>query len=119
MMLVEQGQSFAKTCLRLRKNYLTKQRVWASYGDYDRRMFEQQCTARNIPYPFGTTHLNVKSLFALMMGLPHEVGLKEALERLNLPLEGQHHRGHDDAWNTAQILATLLIPIRAMLQSQP
>lgn len=119
MMLVEHGQSFAKACLRLRKDYLTKQRVWASYGDYDRRMFEKQCADRNIPYPFGTTHLNVKSLFALMMGLSHEVGLKEALERLNLPLEGQHHRGDDDAWNTAQILATLLIPIRVMLQNQP
>lgn len=118
IMIAEEGRSFEKACLRLRKDYFSKQRVWASYGDYDRRMFEKQCSTRQIPYPFGTTHLNIKSLFALMMGLPHEVGMKEALERLNLPLEGQHHRGHDDAWNTAQILAALLIPIRTMLQTQ-
>ena len=32
----------------------------------------------------------------------------EALRLLQLPLEGTHHRGADDAWNIAAILAELM-----------
>jgi inhibitor of KinA sporulation pathway (predicted exonuclease) len=53
-------------------------------------------------------YLNVKTLFALMHALPHEVGMDEALRTLHLPLEGTHHRAGDDVWNIALILATLL-----------
>ncbi|MBP0017579.1 MAG: exonuclease domain-containing protein [Cyanobacteria bacterium SBLK] len=105
---VDAGVSFADACLRLRKEYLSEKRVWASYGDYDRRMFEKQCKARGIRYPFGVRHLNVKTLFAIARGLPREVGMARALEMLDLPLEGTHHRGHDDAWNIAKILLKLI-----------
>jgi inhibitor of KinA sporulation pathway (predicted exonuclease) len=37
-----------------------------------------------------------------------EVGMTTALEKLGLPLEGTLHRGVDDAWNIAKILAKLL-----------
>ena len=110
---VDRGISFAAACSILKKQYLSKERVWASYGDYDRRQFERQCESRKISYPFGTTHLNVKSLFAIIHALPHEVGMDRALELLNLPLEGTHHRGGDDAWNIAAILSKLLLPMRA------
>jgi inhibitor of KinA sporulation pathway (predicted exonuclease) len=110
---VDRGISFAAACSILKKKYLSKERVWASYGDYDRRQFERQCESRKISYPFGTTHLNVKSLFAIIHALPHEVGMDKALELLNLPLEGTHHRGGDDDWNIAGILSKLLLPMRA------
>jgi inhibitor of KinA sporulation pathway (predicted exonuclease) len=102
------GLAFAETCTLLQKEFLTKERAWASYGDYDRRQFERQCRAEGIAYPFGPGHLNVKTLLALVHGLPHEVGMDEALKMLRLPLEGTHHRAGDDAWNIALILATLL-----------
>jgi inhibitor of KinA sporulation pathway (predicted exonuclease) len=105
---VSTGLAFAEACAQLQKEFLTKERVWASYGDYDRRQFERQCRAERITYPFGPSHLNVKTLFALVHGLPHEVGMDEALKTLHLPLEGTHHRAGDDAWNIALILATLL-----------
>jgi inhibitor of KinA sporulation pathway (predicted exonuclease) len=34
--------------------------------------------------------------------------MKEALEMVDLPLEGTHHRGHDDAWNIGRLLAYML-----------
>jgi len=34
--------------------------------------------------------------------------MAQALEMLGLPLEGTHHRGGDDAWNIARLLAELL-----------
>ena len=112
---VDGGISFAEACARLSREFATRERVWASYGDYDRRQFERQCQAESIPYPFGPGHLNVKSLFALMHALPREVGMDEALRHLGAPLEGTHHRAGDDAWNIALILAALFG--RAPLQS--
>lgn len=105
---VDGGITFAEACARLTSAYATRDRVWVSYGDYDRRQFERQCAAWGIPYPFGPSHLNVKTLFALTHRLPREVGMDHALALLDLPLEGTHHRAGDDAWNIAQILATLL-----------
>ncbi len=105
---VDAGIGFREACQRLQKQYATKDRVFASYGDYDRRQFERQCTARGVAYPFGPTHLNVKNLFALHHRLEHEVGMDGALRMIGLPLEGTHHRGGDDAWNIAAILGRLL-----------
>ncbi len=102
------GVSFSKACRYLRQKYKTRERPWASYGDYDRRQFERQCRDRGVPYPFGPKHLNVKLLFALLRGLRTEVGMAESLKMMNIPLEGTHHRGVDDAWNIAGILSILL-----------
>jgi inhibitor of KinA sporulation pathway (predicted exonuclease) len=109
---VSEGLSFAEACSILRREYDTKHRTWASYGDYDRRQFERQCREMGVENPFGTTHINVKNLFALVHQLPHEVGLDSALQQLNLPLEGTHHRGDDDAGNIAKILCLLLSRVR-------
>jgi len=105
---VEGGLSLHEACRILKREYHAKERLWASYGDYDRRQFERNCRARGIAYPFGPGHLNVKSLFAVMHALPREVGMAQGLEILGLPLEGTHHRGGDDAWNIARLLAELL-----------
>lgn len=110
---VEQGIAFEAACSILKKKYLSKERIWASYGDYDRRQFERQCQSLKVSYPFGTRHINVKSLCAIIRALPEEVGMDKALELLNLPLEGTHHRGGDDAWNIAGILSKLLLQARS------
>lgn len=105
---VEQGMDFAEACAVLEREYLSRSRVWASWGDYDREQFERQCQDLGVAYPFGTSHLNVKTLFALWHCLPRELGMARALALLHLPLEGTHHRGGDDAWNIGALLVTLL-----------
>jgi inhibitor of KinA sporulation pathway (predicted exonuclease) len=112
---VNQGVPFAEACEILRRKYRSKERVWASYGDYDRRQFERQCVELKQGYPFGSAHLNVKSLLAVAAGWSREVGMEAALERLGLSHQGVHHRGGDDAWNIAGILAKLLLGARASL----
>ncbi len=107
------GISFMEACEILRKEYHARDRVWASFGDYDRTMFQKQCETEGVPYPFGSRHINVKTLFAMARGLPHEVGMVEAIGLLGVPLEGTHHRGDDDAWNIAGILESLLQKWRA------
>lgn len=112
---LDDGMSFAEACSVLRREYDSRERLFASFGDYDRRQFERQCAELNVGYPFGPTHLNVKNLAASVFGWPHEDGLPTVLERLGLPLDGTHHRGHDDAWNIAAILAELLRGARSGL----
>ena len=96
----------------LRNEYDSGNRLWASWGDYDRRQFERVCRELNVDYPFGHGHLNIKSLFAAGVGAG-EMGLGRAYRNLGLTLEGTHHRGHDDAWNIAGILCRILKAIRA------
>jgi inhibitor of KinA sporulation pathway (predicted exonuclease) len=110
---VASGISFAEACAILRKEYQTRDRVWASFGDYDRNQFQRQCETMGVAYPFGTRHLNVKTLFGLARTLSAEVGMSQALELAGLPLEGTHHRGDDDACNIAGILAGLLARMRS------
>ena len=86
--------------------------LWASWGDYDRRQFERVCKDLKFGYPFGPSHLNVKSLFAAAVGSGHEMGLDGAYKQLGLIMEGTHHRGDDDAWNIAGILCRLLREMR-------
>jgi inhibitor of KinA sporulation pathway (predicted exonuclease) len=116
---VERGISLKAACTILKTKYQSQQRIWASFGDYDRRQFEKQCQSKKISYPFGSRHINVKSLFAVIHALPHEIGMAEALEKLNLPLEGTHHRGGDDAWNIALILSELLVKSRERSPQPP
>lgn len=104
-----EGISFKQACALLEREYTSRKRVWASYGDYDRSLFERQCRQRHVDYPFSPAHINVKSLFGIMHALPYEVGMSRALQMCDLELEGQHHRGVDDAWNIALLLSKLIL----------
>ncbi|MBN1563469.1 MAG: exonuclease domain-containing protein [Anaerolineae bacterium] len=105
---VEHGVSFEHACQILRRKFRVRDRTWASYGDYDRRQFIKQCDQKGIKYPLSATHINVKNMMAVLYGLHSEVGLVQAMAIMDLPLEGIHHRGHDDAWNIAALLAKML-----------
>ena len=109
---VDRGVTFMEACEILRKEYQSRERVWASFGDYDRTMFQKQCEATGVPYPFGPRHINVKTLFAISRGLPQEIGAAEAMALMGVPFEGTHHRGDDDAWNVAGILSLLVQKMR-------
>jgi len=106
---VDTGIDFAAACELLREEYQSPQRVWASYGAYDRNQFRSQCETFEVPYPFSAEHINVKATLAKVGVLPRPVGMAGALRHLGLALEGTHHRGDDDAWNIAAILSHMLL----------
>ena len=105
---VNKGISLEEACDILQTKYLSKQYPWASYGAYDRKQFERECRAKGIEYPFNQKHINVKQWIAETLNLKKRVGMVGALKILDFQLEGTHHRGVDDAWNIAKILAWLL-----------
>ncbi len=105
---VNAGITLREACAILEKEYLTKQRAWASWGDYDLYQFTTECLSKKVSYPFGEKHSNIKSLFATKQELKKEVELEEALQILGYQFEGTYHRAVDDAYNIALTFSTLL-----------
>jgi inhibitor of KinA sporulation pathway (predicted exonuclease) len=109
---VQSAPLLADAARVLKSEYRGPERLWASWGDYDRVQLQRCCQDQAVPYPFGGRHLNVKSLFAVAHGLSKEIGLDAAYAQLGEKLEGTHHRGVDDAWNIAGLLCRLLAATR-------
>ncbi|WP_067713094.1 3'-5' exonuclease [Nocardia yamanashiensis] len=105
---VATGISFDAACELLRREFHSDSRPWASWGDYDRKQFERQCAATGVRYPFGSVHTNAKLAFSESRGTHRRFGMAGALAMTGLPLEGTHHRGGDDAWNIAALIAGML-----------
>jgi len=114
-MIRRDGVELSSACALLRTMHKSTDRIWASFGDYDRRMFAENCARRNIRYPFGPRHLNVKTLTALAFGWGAEPGMAEVLRRMGMDLVGTHHRGGDDAYNIALILREILQTMRGRI----
>lgn len=77
---------------------------WASWGDYDKKMFVNNCQLHKAAYPLNSNHTNIKKVFSdLYLFSKRRCGMKEALDKLKMPLIGQHHSGGDDAYNIARI----------------
>jgi inhibitor of KinA sporulation pathway (predicted exonuclease) len=110
--MVQDGVSLKEAVEVLSRQYRAADRLFASWGDYDRGQFQRNCRHYGLEYPFGPTHLNVKNLFSIAFGLPRELGIDAAFNTLGLTMEGRHHRGVDDAWNIAHLFCLLLKRMR-------
>lgn len=102
--LEEQGVALHTAVQLLQNEFDSSKRVWASWGDYDRWMFEADCRRKGLQYPFGKSHINLKTLFAIHNKLKRELGMAAALKHAGLTLEGKHHLGICDAWNIGRLL---------------
>lgn len=103
----EQGIDFADACNILVTEYNARKILWTSWGGYDHKMFRKQCRRMGISYPFGDKHMNIKKKF----GDYHKgnrMGMVRALKHAELEHVGIHHRGDDDAWNTARLIQYLI-----------
>lgn len=79
-----------------------------SWGRYDLDQFRLECKRCKLPFPATfKSHINLKKEFARARRIT-PVGLKAALDLLEIPLSGTHHRGLDDARNTALIARRIL-----------
>ncbi len=88
----------------LRAEYDSENLTWASYGNYDLNMLQNQARKFKVDYPLNYDYINVKTLFGELHPIRKSVRMERALKELKLPLEGTHHRGVDDVKNIAKIL---------------
>jgi len=81
-----------------------------SWGQYDLNQLREDCKKHKIPFPIihDKRHINLKKEVASQRRIK-ACGMKAALQILHVPLDGQHHRGIDDARNIAKI-AKIIIP---------
>ena len=96
--------------IALLKNWLSgySNGVFGSWGDFDRKQFQQDSNFHKVPFPIAYPHVNLKQLFSEKLGLRKRYGMAKALQLAGLPLEGTHHRGIDDARNIAKLLPYIL-----------
>lgn len=105
-LVAEEGMAFDEACAILERDYDSRNRLWASWGNFDRTFLLRQCRGRGVRYPMSKKHANLKRVFADNFG--KRLGLAKAMEATQLAFEGRHHRGVDDAHNTARVLRYLL-----------
>ena len=85
-----------------------KSMPWGSWGDYDRVQLFRECFRKGLGYPFGRCHYNLKGVYSMLTGQGKGFGMARALEQLGMELDGTHHRGVDDARNTAKMILHLM-----------
>ena len=102
------GMPFSSACNRLVEKHGSRNRVWASWGNYDRRMMKDQCELMGVDSPFSWTHINVKDMFSLKYGHRKSFSVENALMEIGVPFAGRPHSGKDDAFNIAILLHQML-----------
>ena len=89
------------TCLE------NNQPLFCSWGFYDKKQIIYDCRRHNIQYKEILNHVSLKHELPKIYEkskLPSRgIGMKRALNLLNIPFEGKHHRAIDDAKNISKI----------------
>lgn len=80
-----------------------------AWGPDDLRQLVQECRQHGISTGWIMNHNNLQKMLSKIYKLEkhQQMGLKHALEMLEIPFSGSHHRALDDALNTAQIVIKL------------
>lgn len=101
---------FYKEAIQVFKDWLSQYEsyLFCSWGDYDKHQFEHDCQLHKVAYPMDSAHLNIKVMFTESQGMVHNKGLAKALKITGLEPQGTHHRGIDDARNTARLMPFVL-----------
>lgn len=107
-MVEKEGILLSESMEILRREYQSENLTWASYGGYDKNFLKEQCLKQNVDYSMTEDHINIKVLLSKTLNMNKGIGMKRALEKLNISLDGTHHRGVDDANNSAKILWWIL-----------
>lgn len=66
------GISFEQAYRRLRVHYMSRDRLWASWGRYEKYSLDKQCKLLGLENLFTTTHFDIQHLYSLMTGLTTE-----------------------------------------------
>ena len=86
-----------------------------SWGHYDKKQILEESTIKNYLGKITElleNHISLKHEFARIRK-ERTYGMKKALGKLNLPLEGTHHRGIDDAKNIAKIFRVIFSELKS------
>ncbi|OJJ20318.1 3'-5' exonuclease [marine bacterium AO1-C] len=95
---LQEFQNWITNCGSTEEDY-----VLCSWGHYDRVQFKNDCVLHGLDAAWLASHISLKHQYADLKNLRRPIGMKKALQREGLKLDGTHHRGLDDAQNIAKI----------------
>jgi 3'-5' exoribonuclease 1 len=115
---VDQADDFATVFARYVAWIGPEPFVLCSWGAYDLGQLRRDCRQHGLELPSAfESHINLKQEHSRLRGVK-PMGMKGALARENISLEGTHHRGIDDARNIAKIALKILPQIEASGQQR-
>ncbi|MDR6586350.1 3'-5' exonuclease [Herbaspirillum frisingense] len=82
--------------------------IWMSWGAYDFKQMAKDSERHSIDIPLQMPHQNAKRMFAKAQRIGKEVGMAKACALTQIKMDGQHHRGLDDAVNIARLMPWIL-----------
>lgn len=104
--LKKQGMPLAEALRRLENDFGVNG-VFASWGA-DHHVLRKECEAKSLSYPI-RAHIDVSLLYRIKKRMGKKKhGMKGALGREGMELEGQHHSGAQDAYNLARLVLKVL-----------
>lgn len=78
--------------------------LYCSWGDGDVDLIYNDCHHHGVVWEWEHLHFDVKKAYNSMKGISGKpYGLKKALNKENIELEGSHHRALDDAYNLTKL----------------
>lgn len=79
-----------------------------AWGPDDKYQLVKSCNEHKIPLDWIRNHNDIQKQFSRKRNTEtyRQIGLKKALEMLEISFEGSHHRAVDDAVNTAKVFIT-------------
>ncbi len=77
--------------------------VLCSWGFYDRKQLASDCTLHGLDTEWLNRHISLKHQYPRIAGTDRKQGIKAVLKQEQLPMEGTHHRGIDDARNINKV----------------
>lgn len=104
--MVDRAPLFPDAFVQMKKRMLSDRdgfAVWGSWGDFDAEQFRRDCVLHGVHYDM-PSHRDLKTALSEVHGWRKRYGMKKALRRCGLVLQGSHHRGIDDARNIARML---------------
>lgn len=103
---VSDAATFLDVCNFLIENYDSKNRPWASYGNFAETVIRRQCEDNNLEFPLSERFINLRYLFSLFNNLDEEVALNEALAKVSVNVGS--NSSEDDVLNIGILLAKIL-----------
>jgi len=101
---VDAAPGFTEAIKLLQQFLDARQPRFCSWGAFDWYQLSRDARMHGVKLPLRSDALNLKQAFSVGLSTKKRFGMKAALRRVGLPLDGTHHRGIDDARNITKLL---------------
>jgi len=108
----KEGVTFKKACDILVSQFSSKNRMWMSWGHYDKVQFEIDCKFRpwnkgkdeRVLSPFSVNYFDAQKWFEWKYQLTQSPSVSTALEIFEMEFDGDPHRADADAYKVAGLV---------------